>query len=133
MRIAIRTGLAETILAHAASEHPLEACGLLLGSSGVIDEVRPAANRSPTPGTHFDLDPTALLETHREARETGRQLLGWYHSHPNGRPDPSPADAAQAADPGKLWLIAADGDLRAFVWTGQGFEPCVLGIVPRQE
>jgi desampylase len=130
MRIAIRTGLAETILAHAAAEHPREACGLLLGRDGTIDEVRAAANVSPENRVRFEIDPAALLRAHREARETGRELLGWYHSHPNGSAEPSAADAASAHERGKLWLIAASGELRAFVWTGETFEEAQLISCP---
>jgi desampylase len=121
MMVRIFTDLAEKIRAHAAADHPREACGLLLGRTGLIEEIRAAANVSTDGCARFELDPVALLRAQREARDGGRALLGWYHSHPNGRGEPSAADVEGASEAGKLWLIVATGRLRAFVWTGESF------------
>ncbi|MBV7255177.1 M67 family metallopeptidase [Pacificimonas sp. WHA3] len=98
---------------HAVSAYPDEACGLLLGRVGdaegvqVIVETRPAQNISPTPRRAFEIDPAALFQAQRGARQGGPRLLGYYHSHPDGDLQPSPRDADGAAPDGMLWLILA--------------------------
>jgi len=98
--------------AHAAAAHPHEACGILLGEGGRIIEARPAANVHPSPHTHFEIDPQALIDAHRAARAGGPQVLGYYHSHPRGPASPSATDAASAAGDGRVWAILAGTDAR---------------------
>lgn len=132
MRLAIFSTAAEQIRAHARRDHPREACGLLLGRAGCIETAVPAANVADRADREFEIDPAALLRAHREAREGGRALLGWYHSHPNGRAAPSAMDAERAVEPGRVWVIAAGDALRAFqvVEGGRGrFEPLALEVV----
>lgn len=126
MGVTIFSDVAEKILRLCAAAHPLEACGLLVGHGDRIEEAIPAPNVAADPSRAFEIDPATLLRVHRAAREGGCELLGWYHSHPNGRPDPSPDDAAQAVEEGRLWLIVANGAFRAYRWTGAGFVqvPC---------
>lgn len=114
MQVRIFSTAAEQILAHAARDHPHEACGLLLGQGSTIETAIEAANIAVDPDRAFDIDPVTLLRVHREAREGGRALLGWYHSHPNGCAEPSAIDAMRAEEDGRFWLIAAAGKLRCF-------------------
>ena len=135
MRFRIFSTAVEQIAAHAARDHPREACGLLLGSGDRIDRALAATNLAPEPEHSFEIDPVLLLRCHREARAGGPALIGWYHSHPNGGALPSAADAARAVEAGKLWLIATDNGLRAFVSTPGGpiegrFAAATLIILP---
>lgn len=97
--------------AAAAAAHPHEACGILLGRGTRITEARATANVHPTPATHFEIDPQALIDAHRAARTGGPQVLGYFHSHPRGRAQPSATDRACAAGDGKVWAILAGGDV----------------------
>lgn len=90
---------------------PDEACGLLLGRAGRIELIVPARNVHPAPRTHFEIDPQALLDAHRAARAGGCQVLGYYHSHPGGRAEPSATDRAQAAGDGRVWAIVGERDV----------------------
>jgi proteasome lid subunit RPN8/RPN11 len=90
---------------------PGEVCGLLLGSGPRIDAISPAANIHPTPRTHFEIDPQALIDAHRAARNGGPEVVGYYHSHPDGPAEPSDTDRAQAAGDGRVWAIVARGDV----------------------
>lgn len=110
---------------HAAARaaHPLEACGLLLGTPGRIERAVPVANVHADPATHFELDPAALIATHRAARADGPQVLGYFHSHPNGLARPSATDRASAPGDGRVWLIVADGSITAWKDRPSGFEP----------
>lgn len=109
MIIGISSGVLETLATEAAKAHPCECCGLLTGSPALIDAVVPARNISPHPETGFEIDPGTLLRAHREARAGQRQVVGHYHSHPNGSAEPSLRDAARAIDNGAVWIVIAAG------------------------
>ncbi len=101
--------------AEVAAAAPHEACGLLLGQGRQIRALQPAANLAPFPERLFEIDPQVLFSAHRGARTGGPAIIGCYHSHPSGLAWPSAVDAAQAHDPGWLWLIAGTDGLAAFV------------------
>lgn len=96
--------------AAAAAVHPREACGILLGEGGRITAARPARNVHPSPHTHFEIDPQALIDAHRAARAGGPAVLGYFHSHPQGPAIPSATDRACASGDGRVWAIIAAGD-----------------------
>lgn len=115
MNIAIASEVRNHLLAAAETAHPRECCGLLLGRPGRIEAAVAAANVAADPDHSFEIDPATLLRTHREARGRGHQVIGHYHSHPNGVGEPSPRDAARAVAGGQFWLIIAAG--RVSAWT----------------
>ncbi|MFM7377087.1 MAG: Mov34/MPN/PAD-1 family protein [Erythrobacter sp.] len=98
---------------HAAAALPCEACGILLGEGARITEARPAANLAPSPQTHFEIAPQALIYAHRAARGGGAQVIGYYHSHPLGPAAPSATDRASANGDGAVWAIIAPNDPEA--------------------
>lgn len=105
--------LLTTILTHAGDGYPLEVCGVLLGRRilGVrsVEEVVPVPNREPeSPGVRYQIAPEDVIRIQREARETGREILGYYHSHPDHPARPSETDrqlAAEGISDGVLHLI----------------------------
>lgn len=97
------------ILAEAARSAPEECCGILRGRGNRIESAVPAANVHPSPRTHFEIDPQALVNAHRAARADGPAVLGFYHSHPVGPARPSATDRADAAHDGSVWAIAGEG------------------------
>lgn len=101
--------LLDSLLCEAAAAYPDECCGILFGSANRIASHRPGANVHPTPETHFEIDPQALIEAHRAAREGGPQVAGYYHSHPASPPVPSATDQARAAGGGSIWAIVGEG------------------------
>lgn len=103
---------------------PREACALLVGHSAggalTVTEIVPAQNVSTDPDREFELDPAVHIATLRRLRdeagnESGRtnSIIGHWHSHPNGKNQPSAKDAAMVSDPGLVWLISAVHDGRA--------------------
>jgi proteasome lid subunit RPN8/RPN11 len=124
----ISNSILQRILADAALACPSEACGLLLGRGTLVTEARPAANVHSAPATHFEIDPAALIAAHRAARAGGLELLGYYHSHPTGEPEPSAEDRAQASGDGRVWAIVAGGTVRLWRDLPGGFEPLPLRV-----
>lgn len=123
VRISMTAGVRATLLAAAKAAHPQEACGLLLGAGWHIETAVPCANVAPDPARHFEIDPAPLIAAYRAARAGGPQVLGFFHSHPNGLARPSTTDARDAARDGRIWLIVANGSVTAWKDTPSGFEP----------
>ncbi len=114
MIVTISSGVRETLLAEALAAGATECCGLLLGTAGRIETAVPARNTAANPATGFEIDPATLLRTHRNARGSGQQVIGNYHSHPNASPNPSIRDAASAIENAQIWLIIAAGSIHAW-------------------
>jgi desampylase len=114
MEIELTSGTLATLCEEARLAHPRECCGLLLGKGQRVALAQPAANLHPEPASHFEIDPKALIAAHRAARAGGLQVLGYYHSHPNGRAEPSDTDRAAASGDGRIWAIVATGNV--LIW-----------------
>ena len=122
MVVELTSGVTATLLEDAARAHPRECCGLLLGQGARVERAQPAGNVHPAPHDHFELDPQALIAAHRTARGGGLQVLGYYHSHPNGRAQPSATDQAQASGDGRIWAIIVAGSVSWWRDQPGGFE-----------
>ncbi len=123
MDIKVARSVIAAILAEAHRAAPQEACGLLLGAP-VIGRAITAANVHPTPQTHFEIDPLALIAAHKAARAAGGPALaGYWHSHPSGPPEPSATDRAHASGDGRVWAIAGEGRVTFWRDRPDGFEP----------
>lgn len=99
MRIPKR--LVEQILAHARSGYPHEVCGVLLGSpsSRRVEQAIPAENReTESPRVRYQIDPEDLVRIQREGLARRRDILGYYHSHPDHPARPSETDRRIAAE-----------------------------------
>jgi desampylase len=122
MAFEVTSAVLVALLAEARAAHPCEACGLLFGSDGAITAHRPAANVHPEPETRFEIDPPALIDAHRAMREGGPRLIGYYHSHPHGPPEPSATDRALAGTDGMVWAIVGRGEVTLWRAGGDGLE-----------
>jgi proteasome lid subunit RPN8/RPN11 len=125
--VRIRQAAFDAVLAHARAEAPLECCGLVVGSSGLIERAVPARNALAS-RTRFLVDPEDHFAAIRTARAEGLEVIGAYHSHPASAAAPSPRDLAEAGDPDLLCLIAGlpRGELRAYRLVDGNFHPVVL-------
>jgi [CysO sulfur-carrier protein]-S-L-cysteine hydrolase len=83
---------------HVSRRFPLEACGLLAGKNGRVVSTLgiPNAERSPV---RFRMEPRAQWRAFQRMEAAGLELVGIYHSHPNGPKAPSPTDIAEALYP----------------------------------
>ncbi|MCC6613021.1 MAG: M67 family metallopeptidase [Anaerolineae bacterium] len=113
----LRPALAAQILDHARAEAPREACGLLIGRGGAVEAVVPARNAAEEPTRFFRLDERDLVHGMFDAERRGLALVGFYHSHPEGVPEPSPTDIAQSHYPDAAHVIAGlRGDPMLAAW-----------------
>ncbi|MBN8502595.1 MAG: M67 family metallopeptidase [Sphingomonadales bacterium] len=131
MDLEVTSGVNATLLKEAASAWPEECCGLLMGEGARIESTIPARNVHPDPASHFEIDPAVLIAAHRAARQGGPQVLGYYHSHPNGRSTPSPEDQACAERQGRIWAIIAGGEVLWWRDETDRFEPLPTRVVAR--
>jgi desampylase len=91
-RIQVSRDVCANLLEHARRVPGQECCGLLAGRGGVITHVFPAANVAADPGKGYEIAPTEIVRMMREFRARELEFLGIYHSHPNGKNEPSPRD-----------------------------------------
>jgi proteasome lid subunit RPN8/RPN11 len=123
----------EQILGHARSGYPFEVCGVLLGRNGEgtrrVDRVVPAINRErDSPRVRYEIAPEDLVRIQREGRDEGREILGYYHSHPDHPARPSETDRRIAAeglsDDVVHMVVGVEGGQRTFpsAWV---FRDCV--------
>ena len=99
---------------------PYEACGLLIGEHDgrgnvEITKVVPSRNLMRDKGGDagcdlFEIDPLVRLHWQKVLRGQKSQIIGHYHSHPNGQATPSLTDQKNAHEADLYWLIIAVDD-----------------------
>lgn len=95
----------QEIIYHVEQEQPREACGVILGREQTSLEVIPISNTAATPNTTFQMSPDELLAIFYQLDEEKKELLAFYHSHPNSAPIPSPTDLTESKTPDTPMLI----------------------------
>ena len=98
----------QKIVAHAATERPNEACGLIAGKidgeDRQIKKVYLLTNIDRS-NEHFTLDPKEQLAAIKDMRSLGYVPLGNWHSHPETPSRPSEEDKRLAFDRNASYLI----------------------------
>jgi [CysO sulfur-carrier protein]-S-L-cysteine hydrolase len=135
-RLIVPPTLLEAVLAHARSELPNEACGLLAGSvegeTGRATRHFPIRNDLASPTEYFT-NPRDLLDAMKTMRAAEIEVLAIYHSHPASEPVPSKTDIArnywgEAAMHLIVGLAAEKPEVRAW-WIGdKDFEAAEMCI-----
>jgi cysteine synthase B len=87
-----------SIRQHGAAAYPDECCGAMIGdeSGQVIEALALSNTTSDERKRRFLIGPDQYRAAEKRASETGRTLLGFYHSHPNHPAVPSAFDLAHA-------------------------------------
>ena len=124
MKLLLPESLWAQILAEARAAIPRECCGLVLGRRGgegaAITALHPARNCAED-SERFEIAPEDHFTAQRAARVAGLDVIGCYHSHPDGMAKPSATDLAGAGEENFFWLIATpQGALAAFVYSRGG-------------
>ncbi|EFW94110.1 Mov34/MPN/PAD-1 family protein [Haladaptatus paucihalophilus DX253] len=125
----------DTLVSRARRGRPAEICGILAGTRGDpanVEEVFHAENVAADARTHYEIDPEEQLAVMERIEADGREVVGFYHSHPLGPDEPSATDAADATWDGYSYVIVSLNGSHPFVgswrWTGEGFEPEVVRL-----
>lgn len=98
----------DKITAHAISELPNEACGLIAGTiDGEVKEIKKVylLTNIDHSNEHFSLDPKEQLAAVKDMRANGLTQLGNWHSHPETPSRPSDEDKRLAYDSKASYLI----------------------------
>ena len=122
MVLEISSAVLDAIVADANASPAREVCGLLFGSRARVTAGLACRNVAEDPADSFEVDPRALIAAHRAARARGPEIVGCYHSHPNGSTKPSLRDLVAAED-GAIWLIVAAGEIGLWQAASGRFEP----------
>jgi proteasome lid subunit RPN8/RPN11 len=104
VKVTVPSSALDAIAAHAREAAPAECCGVLIGRDRQIVEAVRCRNLSDDPN-RFLIDPQDHFDVMRRARAAQLDVVGFYHSHPNSNPEPSPSDRAEASYPDHLYLI----------------------------
>jgi proteasome lid subunit RPN8/RPN11 len=93
------------IYASAEQHYPNECCGILIGEPGTIKAIRAAENvASELRHRRYVISPLDLFRADSDARRSGMEVVGIYHSHPDHPAYPSEYDREHAL-PHYLYLI----------------------------
>jgi proteasome lid subunit RPN8/RPN11 len=103
--VRILASVAQNLSAQVQQHPHQESCGLLAGRENLITRVFPATNAAINPATSYEIAIPQLFELMREIRAAGLDFLGIYHSHPNGKNEPSPRDISLAYYPDAAYFI----------------------------
>ncbi|PSQ47146.1 hypothetical protein BRD15_07620 [Halobacteriales archaeon SW_6_65_15] len=119
------------MVAYAREGAPEEVCGVLAGVRGAeeqrVETAHRAENAAESPTVRYEIGPREQLELLEAVEAAGREVVGFYHSHPRGPTEPSATDAELATWPDRSYVVVAlDGSDGASVgswrWTGEEFE-----------
>lgn len=81
----------DAMIAHALEDAPIECCGLLAATDGLVASVVRANNKEAS-SYRFKIDPLEYAKLERAMDDAGTTPVGFYHSHTGSDPVPSPTD-----------------------------------------
>lgn len=129
MTLRLPAAVRDAIVAHARTGVPEEVVGVLAGHHGedcsTVERAYRARNAAERPRTRYEIAPTQELSLLDSIDTAGLDVVGFYHSHPDGPDEPSRTDAELAAWPGCSYLIVSLAGEEPVVgcwrWTGETF------------
>jgi proteasome lid subunit RPN8/RPN11 len=113
MSLTIPLTLYDQLRQHGEETYPHECCGVLVGELGdngrkLVKAAFPCGNtRTDTPANRYHISPAELVRIQREAALAGRDIVGFYHSHPGHPARWSATDLAEAHWTGCSYLITS--------------------------
>jgi len=104
----ISQGLVANLLAHARTDHPDEACGVIAGPAGSDSPTRfiPMVNAARSP-TFYEFDSADLLKLYRDLDSNDEDPVVIYHSHTSTEAYPSRTDIAYASEPFAHYVLVS--------------------------
>jgi proteasome lid subunit RPN8/RPN11 len=112
MPLHIPRSLYDELRIHGEQTYPHECCGILLGKSDgdalhVTELIRAGNTRTDSAHNRYNIAPQELIAAQRQARKSGLDIVGFYHSHPDHPAQWSPTDFAEAHWFGCAYVITA--------------------------
>ncbi|WP_255193195.1 desampylase [Natronobeatus ordinarius] len=111
MAIELPAATCDAIVADAREGAPEEICGVF---GGTFDDERsrvrshyPTRNAAEHPLNRYRIDPEEQLAVFERLEGRGEEIVGFYHSHPRGPPEPSETDVEAAAWPDRSYVIVS--------------------------
>lgn len=91
----------EEIIRLSEEGYPFEVCGILIGNmdknSRKITMVHKSENiNRQRAHDRYEIDPREILRTEKEIKAYGKEIIGFFHSHPDHPPFPSNFDRERA-------------------------------------
>lgn len=96
----------EEVLAHCRRDFPKEACGILAGRDGVVEQVYTMTNVEHS-AISYQMDPKEQLQLMKRMRQADQQMLAIYHSHTASAAYPSPVDVSLAVYPEVAYVLVS--------------------------
>jgi len=113
------------IIDYCKNNSSIEVCGILAGNDARVKKVLYITNQFDSP-TRFFMEPTELLQAFIWMDEQKIELLGIFHSHPNGPEIPSKTDVMEFNYPGVESVIVTprngNWELFPYIIDGQNFK-----------
>jgi proteasome lid subunit RPN8/RPN11 len=114
--VTLPRALADEMVAHARSELPNEACGILGGADGTISSFHATRNSDASP-YRYNVDNDDLVRVVYELDQADQDIVAIYHSHTRSAAYPSRTDV-ELGDPSYVYVIVSlaqpEADLRAY-------------------
>ena len=110
----LRAKHTEQIHAHLCRAYPEEGCGVLLGREAgetrEVERVLPFENRREDSRHHrYLIAPEQVLTAELEGRESGLEVVGFFHSHPDHSAAPSAFDLEHAWPYYSYVIVSVEG------------------------
>ena len=100
----------EEIYCHTNACLPEEACGLIGGTKSQTEIIIPVENTHHSP-VRFRMDENKLAQAFYVLDQLGMNLIGIFHSHPNGPSYPSQKDVLEWQYPHIIHMLCVPKDL----------------------
>jgi proteasome lid subunit RPN8/RPN11 len=104
--LTIPQNLIDAMIAHSRRDFPLEACGILGGTDGIVSDHYPMSNTDKS-NEHFTMEPKEQFTVVKDLRGKGKAMLAIYHSHPESPARPSEEDIRLALTPDVSYVIVS--------------------------
>jgi [CysO sulfur-carrier protein]-S-L-cysteine hydrolase len=109
VNLVLAPGVLDHVIEHAKKNYPQEGCGLLVGRESATRFI--PMNNILASAAAYEMDPGELINTLRNLRNSGEELVAIYHSHPQGPARPSGSDIERAFYPEAAHLIVSLAEL----------------------
>jgi proteasome lid subunit RPN8/RPN11 len=101
MSLILSRALYDDLRSHGEATYPNECCGILLGRTDagairVTSLLRAGNTRTDSAHNRYNIAPEELIAAQRQARTSGLDIVGFYHSHPDHPAQWSTTDFAEA-------------------------------------